>query len=245
MNRFTLGERVFPSVRRFLPTVLCRLSDDRCATKVHPSEKGFTLVTFGQDMSVRRYRGFTLMELVAVLSIAAVLMALAVPTFTDMRVNSRISGLSGEMISHINTAKSRAIATRRPVYLVRGSGGGGNLTAGAGGWASGWRLVSNNAVLLQNDQKANSDGIVVAVTNGGVSAAGVTTGAALAVFGFNAQGRLIGSPTGVPPVPPQLAQVSIVICDSGRDGERGRTLQVSGLGRITTTVVQNPTTCVE
>lgn len=195
-------------------------------------------------MSVRRSRGFTFIELSVVLAIVAVLLAMAVPAFTDMRVNSRISGLSGEMVSHINTAKSRAVATRRPVYLVRG-GGGGNLTPGGGAWASGWRLVSNDAVLLQNEQKTNGDGIVVAVTNGGVTAAGVTTGTALTVFGFSAQGRLIGSPTGTPPVPPQLAQVSIVICDPGRSGERGRTLQVSGLGRITNSVVQNPTTCVE
>jgi type IV fimbrial biogenesis protein FimT len=128
MNRFTLGERVFPSVRRFVPTIFCRLSGDRRTTKVHPSEKGFTLVTFGQDMSVRRNKGFTLIEILMVILILAIIGGLAVPSVQEAQANARARGAAADLVTAMAEARNQAGAKQRNISLTRIGGD----------WANGW-----------------------------------------------------------------------------------------------------------
>lgn len=160
MNRFTLGEQVFPSVPSILPAIFWRLSVDKRASKVHSSEKGFTFVTFGQDMSVRNNKGFTLIELMVVLMIGAVILGIAAPSFSLLQRNTRISAAAGEAVQGLNEARARAIASKTPVQLpsrllgevgkgvkvvARNSGGGEIAGIGFDGFG---RLVNNaNAVM--------------------------------------------------------------------------------------------------
>lgn len=53
--------------------------------------------------------GFTLLELIVTISIAGILMAMAIPSFNDMIRNSRLTTYANEMVTSLNLARSEAV----------------------------------------------------------------------------------------------------------------------------------------
>jgi type IV fimbrial biogenesis protein FimT len=62
-------------------------------------------------------RGFSLMELMVVLALAAVMLSLGVPSFNDFRRNSRITGVANDFLGTIQSARSEAIKRQLPVAV--------------------------------------------------------------------------------------------------------------------------------
>jgi type IV fimbrial biogenesis protein FimT len=75
--------------------------------------------------------GFTLVELVITVAVASVLLAMAVPSFNQMIISSRLTAQSNDMLAAINLARSEAIKRnarmpirrRAPVGQVSGKTG--------------------------------------------------------------------------------------------------------------------------
>lgn len=65
-----------------------------------------------------RRPGFTLLELTVVMSLAGVLMALAVPRFTAIRDASAVRSAMGDVASSFSSARQMAIARRTAVAVV-------------------------------------------------------------------------------------------------------------------------------
>lgn len=209
MNRFTLGERVFPSVRRFLPTVLCRLSEDRCATKVHPSEKGFTLVTFGQDMSVRRNKGFTLLESMVVLAILGIVAAFAYPAMQTMQAGSRVRAAATDIAGVIADARAQAVGRQRSL----------TLTANGGEWKQGWTLAFTTPIAGVGD---------LASHRGLADSVAITLNPDLDALVFLPNG-MVQRDDGNP-----IASVLFRVCDADSISETGHDVTLSRLGRTLT-----------
>ena len=72
--------------------------------------------------SARHVSGFTLVELMVTVTVASVLMAIAVPSFNDMMVSSRVSTQANEIVAAINFARSEAIKRNTSMALCRASG---------------------------------------------------------------------------------------------------------------------------
>jgi type IV fimbrial biogenesis protein FimT len=68
-------------------------------------------------------RGFTIIELMTVLIIAAVLLAIAAPSFTGMLERRRLEGQANELVIDLSYAKSEAVQRGRHVVLLTGGGG--------------------------------------------------------------------------------------------------------------------------
>lgn len=81
--------------------------------------------------SAPQMTGFTLIELMIVVVIAAILASLAAPSFITLIENQRIRAASGELYMSLARARSEAIKRNTDITLAPV---GGN-------WASGWQIA--------------------------------------------------------------------------------------------------------
>jgi type IV fimbrial biogenesis protein FimT len=117
---------------------------------------------------VHRARGFTLVDLVIALAIAAILLSLAAPSLSSFIASQRASTAASEL--YVALAAARSEATKRNTNVT--------LAPGAGGWKSGWVIADP---LLSG----------VNVLNHGPVASAVVTGPATVVY--QRSGRIRGS----------------------------------------------------
>lgn len=83
-------------------------------------------------MKARRsvLRGFTLIELMVTISIAAVLLAVAVPSFVAYQRNSELTSVTNSLVAAIGAARGEAMKRGRDAYLVPANNGSD--------WSAGW-----------------------------------------------------------------------------------------------------------
>lgn len=94
--------------------------------------------------------GFTLLELMVTMAIAAVLMLVAAPNFIEYRRNSELADAVSNFVVAAGSARSAALKSGRNVFLQAN-----DTTAG---WTSGWFVyVDNN---WDNDYDADTDEVV-------------------------------------------------------------------------------------
>lgn len=99
-----------------------------------------------------RRRGFTLIEMMVVVALAAIMLGLAAPSFRDLIVGQRVKTAAFAFSNAAMQARSEAIKRNQAVALV---------PLVAGNWGSGWqiRIVSVAVPLSQQDAYP---GVVVA-----------------------------------------------------------------------------------
>ncbi|HJU70445.1 MAG TPA: GspH/FimT family pseudopilin [Paucimonas sp.] len=81
--------------------------------------------------SVNRIRGFTLIELMVVLGIAAILLGIGVPSFRTLLQNQRLTTTVNEFFSAVNLTRAEAIKAGLRVDMVPAD-------ADATDWTQGW-----------------------------------------------------------------------------------------------------------
>ncbi|MBN4079493.1 GspH/FimT family pseudopilin [Beggiatoa alba] len=164
--------------------------------------------------------GFTLVELMVTLTIAAILVTVAVPSFVTTVQNNRLITYTNDLVGDINLARSEAVKRGVRVLLCRSAApslatptcGGDNNT-----WTTGWLIFAD----------ANTDGIFNAgdtLIRIGLPVAGGTTVITNAISNnnleYNPDGTTNeGGGTGV-----------FVLCDT-RGAGFGRQVQVNAMGR--------------
>jgi len=88
--------------------------------------------------STLRFKGFSLVELMAVLMISSILLTIGVPSFRTLIQKQRITAATNEFFAAIHLARSEAVQRGRRVDFVP--------TEPDGDWAKGWVIFvdSNN-----------------------------------------------------------------------------------------------------
>ena len=97
--------------------------------------------------------GFTLIELLVTIAIAAIFLTLAVPSFTSMVMNNRLTAATDGLTAALNYARNTALSGAITVEVC--PIGTLNSTTCGTSWASGWIVVSNPSgtpTLLQSRQ---------------------------------------------------------------------------------------------
>lgn len=87
---------------------------------------------------IRRQSGVTLVELLIVIAIAAILVSLAGPSFSDFINRTRQNSVVSQLVGDLNRARSEAIKRNTPVLLcVRKTDSACGITTN---WQNGWLI---------------------------------------------------------------------------------------------------------
>ncbi len=109
-----------------------------------------------------RERGLTMIEMMTALVVVAVLFAIAVPSYRNASLGSRLSASANDLLASVQLARSEAI--KRNVAVTLCASADGATCAGGGGWEQGW--VVRAAALVIQTQQALPDGYLVTQTGG-------------------------------------------------------------------------------
>lgn len=111
--------------------------------------------------------GFTLIELMIVVSIIAIGAALAAPSFSQLIANYRVRSGAESMINGLNFARAEAVRRNTPVSF--------SLVAGGSGWNVGLPPLPATTV-LQSRSNNDSQGLIVASADANTSVTFLPTG---------------------------------------------------------------------
>jgi type IV fimbrial biogenesis protein FimT len=134
-----------------------------------------------------RAGGFTLVEFIVVIAVLALIATLAAPSFMRMLAKKRVEGVTSELVTDLQYARSEALHRNAKVrvtfgpgcYVIHTVGGGGGTTCSASGSSS----VDPSEIELKTVQLA------------GVSTVSLSPNAGLVFLEFDAQRGSV-EPTG-------------------------------------------------
>ena len=110
-----------------------------------------------------RQQGLSLIELLVTMSIAVILLAIGVPSFTDMMsVNTAVS-YANDLLADINYARSEAITRGSKVVVCKGTATSASSGCTTGNWEDGWKVFedcdNNQQVSVASCPDRNGDGV--------------------------------------------------------------------------------------
>jgi type IV fimbrial biogenesis protein FimT len=92
--------------------------------------------------------GFTVVELMVAVAVLAILLALAVPNFTDASLSGRLNGFANSIVAATQIARSEALKRNATITVCASSDGA--TCDDPGGWEYGWIVVDQaTAVVMQ------------------------------------------------------------------------------------------------
>lgn len=155
---------------------------------------------------LKKYRGFTLLELMVTLAVAAVLLTTGIPSFVGLMKDNRLTAQVNEFVAAVTLARSEAIKRGVQVRVTS--------VSGANDWSGGWRvwvdLNSNNSF----DDTGESIQFKQDFAGPGTT---FTSTQSEYVFGSRGSSNLAGAFT---------------LCDD-RSGETGKQINIGLVGRVT------------
>jgi type IV fimbrial biogenesis protein FimT len=98
--------------------------------------------------------GFTLIELMMVLVIVAVVMTIALPSFSVIGLRTKLKSYSNDLVASVYLARGEAIKRNASVRLCASSDG---IDCAAGGdWDQGWLVIDPNDTVIRYQQGLSS-----------------------------------------------------------------------------------------
>lgn len=160
--------------------------------------------------------GFTLIELMITLSIAAILLTVAVPSFQEMLSNNRMSSSQLLFLNAINAARRAAIDHGATGTICASDGG---VTCNTTDWTKGWIVHVD-----RNGDNALDPSEIIVVKDDLPPTLQIQN-----VPSNTIVDQIVFSSTGV--LTPPGTTLIFYLCESGRSGETGRRINISAGGR--------------
>ncbi len=166
--------------------------------------------------------GFTLIELMITMAIAAILLTMAVPSFQSTIANNRLATQTNSLVTDINIARSEAVKRGTNVVLCSSANPNAAVPACVGSgntWTAGWIVFVNGTGDTNPDQFATATDTLIKVNQAIGGTATILTASTLHTFIYSGDGS--SADTG---------NADFFICDD-RGETFGRQVQIRSTGR--------------
>jgi len=163
---------------------------------------------------MHRNKGFTLLELMVMVAVAAILLSVGVPSFRAVIMDNRMVRDSNQFAASINLARSSAVRFQRNATICPSadfSAAVPTCTATTD-WSNGW------IVWVDKDRDGATDANEILSVQAPIDDTTVFAASAATRFSYDARGF------GVSPAD------NLTMCDN-RSGEMGRSIRVNNVGR--------------
>ncbi|MCC7411010.1 MAG: GspH/FimT family pseudopilin [Gammaproteobacteria bacterium] len=162
-------------------------------------------------MKKRRSAGFTILELMITIAVAAVLLVVAVPNMMALVRNNRLVTAANTFVGDLNLARSEGIKRARDVFLTANAPTADNEYGG--GWTV-WVDDNNDGAMTADEQLRVTPGIRADMTLDSTND--------ITQVQYQRNGSLNGAAT-----------LIFDLCDD-RTGETGRQISITVVGRVST-----------
>jgi type IV fimbrial biogenesis protein FimT len=162
-----------------------------------------------------KQQGLNLIELMTVLTIAAIVLGAGIPALTSTIDRYNVKAEATKIVGSINFARSQAVNKQQTVTLAANSGGDD--------WSEGWTIYVDDSG--EGDAAiAAADTLLKNISPSSSSLSAIST--ASPYLSFNLDGRLLGN------------GVSFAICDEDfESGLSGTLITVNNIGRVTLSTI--------
>jgi type IV fimbrial biogenesis protein FimT len=165
-------------------------------------------------MKMAQSKGFTLLDLMVTVSVAAILMSVGVPSFRGAVMDSRLVRDSNQFVASINLARSSAIRYQRNATICTSANFNVAVPtcSASTDWSQGW------IVWVDKDRDNATDAGEIISVQAPIDAGNTFAAATATRFSYDARGF------GASPAD------NLSLCDN-RSGETGRSIRVNNVGR--------------
>lgn len=160
-------------------------------------------------------RGFTLIELLITLSVAAILLTIAVPNFQTFVMSNRMATQANDLITAFNMARSEAVKRAADVRVCAGTSCPGTANA----WSQGWIVADAAGTPIRVQQALGGSSTLT----GGTNVASTIT--------FTSSGRT------TIPSSATAATTTLTLCPPSPATVKGRAIQIERTGRTSVAAV--------
>ncbi len=178
---------------------------------------------------MKPFRGFTLIELMVTLVVAAIVLTVAVPNFRELIERNRASSHTNLMVGALQLARSEAIKRGSNLVILCKSSNGTSCSSSAA-WKDGWLLFAD-----KNADKTYSAGTDELIRRyDAMPKLDITTGNSFRCWvGFGPNGYPEGSGTSC--AGGAVGNDTFSICAASTSAtQRGRSIIINKIGRIRT-----------
>lgn len=111
-------------------------------------------------LAAPRDSGFTLLELMVTLTVAAVTLGIGVPSFLSIIQNNRAATQTNELVTALNVGRSEAV--RRSATITVCSSTTGSTCSGSTDWSDGWIAQTSGGELIRTWPESLPAGAITA-----------------------------------------------------------------------------------
>jgi type IV fimbrial biogenesis protein FimT len=176
---------------------------------------------------MRCARGFTLIELMVTIGVAAILIGLAVPSFLTTIQDSRMTSSVNDLLVSMQLARSESIKRHVPVTVCHSADANSNdPSCGGDGWQDGWIVFVDSTDANPDPNGSFDNGEELLHTGAGFKKVTATTAANAAPLATYLTFLGTGFPQGDVP-----GGRNMLLCDDRHSDTAGRVLNISQTGR--------------
>ena len=163
---------------------------------------------------MKRQGGFTLLELMITLAVAALLLSVGVPSFRGVVMDNRLVTDANLLVTSVKMARSAAVRHQRTATVCASANFDAAVPtcSASTDWSAGW------IVWVDKDRDAATDANEIISVFGPINSTSTLSSTSASAFSYDARGFAL---TGAG---------DLTLCDN-RSGETGRLIRVNATGR--------------